>query len=139
MSLNMYCYCKYMLHQYYILVQSFRVNWFFSWSIQYWRLWQIYMSYILIWWSYILIWRLKNLLLPHNLYSSANHIQLFYYSCWRSFYCDQTRTIKCLFRPAPGLLFSVMTKLRNPIWGIKLWLVQNSLPGMVNIWKEKRN
>ena len=29
----------------YIWVQSFRVNWFSHWSIQYWRLWRIYRCY----------------------------------------------------------------------------------------------
>ena len=46
-------------------------------------------------WQYhvILIWRSNKLLLPHNLYSGANHIPLFYCSCWGPFYCDQTNTI----------------------------------------------
>ena len=42
---------------------------------------------------YILIWRINKSILPHYLYSGANHLPLFYCSCWRPFYCDQTNTI----------------------------------------------
>ena len=71
---------------YFILVQRFRVNWCIYWSIQYWRLWQIYRCYILI-------WRINKLLLTHNLYSGTNHIPLFNCSCWAPFYCDHTNAI----------------------------------------------
>ena len=30
-------------------------------------------------------WRINKLLLPHNLYSCANHAPLFYCSCWHPF------------------------------------------------------
>ena len=33
----------------------------------------------------LLIWRINKLLLPHNLYSGAKHISLFYCSCWHPF------------------------------------------------------
>ena len=42
---------------------------------------------------YILIWKINKSILPHYLYSGANHLPLFYCSCWRPFYCDQTNTI----------------------------------------------
>ena len=42
--------------------------------------------------TYKLIWRINKFLLSHNLYSGANHIPLFYCSCWCPFHCDQTTT-----------------------------------------------
>ena len=51
---------------YFILVQSFWINWFIFWLIQYWRLRHIYRCYILI-------WRINKLLLPHNLYHTEDY------------------------------------------------------------------
>ena len=53
----------------------------------------------------ILIWRIN------NLYTGANHIPLFYCSCWHPFYCDQTNTLfQASNNAAPK--FNISTKLQ---------------------------
>ena len=62
-------------------------------------------------------WRINKLLLPHNLYSCANHAPLFYCSCWHPFLAiRQTQNKKgwlgntavdCTKPPSPTIHFLI--------------------------------
>ena len=111
------------IRYYYILGQSFRVNLFIYWSIQYWRLWHIYRCYIYAnssfertnvpgssqhTWTqfhnpFIYSFGGSTSCSSHIIFILApTHIPLFLSSSWRPFYCDQTNTI---------LLFHIGLKL----------------------------
>ena len=66
--------------QYYRLVQGFRVTAFLLVNTV-----LKVMAQLQVFVVNILIWRISKLLLPHNLYYDANHIPLFYCSCWHPF------------------------------------------------------